>query len=145
MSTESGATLPPPGHIGVVVRDVDKTTKFLSSALGLGPWEIMETAQGKDVVMVGGAIKQKLAMTQLGPTVLELIQQLEGKGVWTEFLEKNGEGVHHIAFNVPNWDEMVSRLKEHGSKLVAGGIFQGKRWCYFDTEPGGLVIEFMEA
>jgi len=144
MSADESLVLPPLEHIGVVVEDVDKTTKFLFSMWGLGPWYVQESAPSKEEITVGEPFKLKIAHTWLGSLLLELLQPLEGRSVWSQFLAKNGEGVHHISFNVANYEEMVSKLQGQGGIMVAGGIFNGRRWCYFDTKPGGIVIEFEE-
>jgi len=146
MPSDTGAVaLPAPNHISVVVEDIDKTMEFLSSTWGLGPWQTVEISLGKDELMVGGPFRQRVAQAKLGPITLELIQQLEGGGPWPEFLKTKGEGLHHIGFSISNWDEMVSKLKQQGAKMVAGGIYKGKRWCYFDTKPGGILVEFGES
>ena len=93
---------------------------------------------------MGKPFWQRVAHAKLGSTILELVQQLEGGGPWPEFLESKGEGLHHIAFTISNFDEMVAGLKKQGAKMIAGGLYQGKRWCYFATAPGGIVIEFGE-
>jgi methylmalonyl-CoA/ethylmalonyl-CoA epimerase len=145
MSAQKDAVaLPSPSHIGLVVKDLDKTTEFLSSLWGLGPWQPFEYAPSQEDLTVGKPFRQKIAHASLGSTVLEVVQHLEGGGPWRDFMETNGEGIHHIAFTLSNYDEMVTRLKAQGCKMVAGGFFQGKRWCYFATEPGGMVIEFGE-
>jgi len=145
MPSDTGAVaLPAPSHISVVVEDIDKTMEFLSSIWGLGPWQAVEISLGKDELMVGEPFRQKVAWAKLGPTKLELIQQLEGGGPWPEFLKTKGEGLHHIGFSISNWDEMVAKLKKRGAKMVAGGTYQGKRWCYFNTKPGGILVEFGE-
>lgn len=136
--------LPSPNHIGVVVKDVDKTTKFLSSMWGLGPWHTLDCKARKDDMIVGEPFRLKIAFAKLGSTVLELLQPVEGNSIWAQALETEGEGIHHIAFSVSNWDEMVSKLQERGGKMVGGAIFDGKRWCYFDTKPGGIIVEFMD-
>ena len=139
-----GVDLPPPSHIGVVVKEMDKTIEFLSSIWGLGPWETFEYAPHQDELLVGKPFRQKVAQAKLGSTALELIEQLEGGGPWPEFLESKGEGLHHIAFTISNYDKMVARLEGQGAKMIAGGTFQGKRWCYFVTAPGGIIVEFGE-
>ena len=136
--------LPSPNHIGVVVKDLYKTIEFLSSTCGLGPWKTLDFSQGKDDLLVGEPYRQKVAFAKLGSITLELIQHLEGPGIFTQFLENQGEGLEHIAFSVSNWGERVSKLKEQGCKMVLGGTYEGKHWCYFDTKPGGIMIEFME-
>ena len=147
MPSDIGAVALPAsiGHIGVVVEDIGKTMEFLSSIWGLGPWQTVEISLGKDMLIVGEPFRQKLAWAKLGSTTLELIQQLEGGGPWPEFLKTKGEGLHHIGFNISNWDEMVAKLKQQGGKMVAGGVYEGKRWCYFDIKPGGILVEFGES
>lgn len=150
MPSETSRSSALPTHICIVVKDIEKTTQLLSSILGplgLGPWEIVETTQGRDVVTVGEPFTIKLAVAKweaLGPVVLELIQPIEGNSVWAQFIEAKGEGLHHIAYGVSNFDEEVAKLKKNGGKMTAAGVFRGKRWCYFDTEPGGTVFEIME-
>ncbi len=89
-----------PDHIGVVVKDADKTAEFLSSVWGIGPWRSMDYAPHKEDMIVGEPFALKAVFTKLGPTILELLQPVEGKSVWAEALETNGEGIHHMAFNV---------------------------------------------
>ena len=145
MPSDTGAVaLPAPNHISVVVEDIDKTMEFLSSIWGLGPWQAVEISLGKGELMVGGPFRQRVAWAKLGPITLELIQQLEGGGPWPEFLRTKGEGLHHIGFSISNWDEMVSKFRAEGGKMIVGGIYKGKRWCYFDTKPGGTVVELFE-
>ncbi len=132
-------------HIGVVVKDVDKTVEFLTSVLGLGPWQIFETVEYYkdemkiDELRVGEPFRLKLAFARLGPIVVELLQPLEGTSVYSQFLETKGEGVHHIAFNVSDFDDKASKLEEHGCRIVAGGFAEGKRWAFFDTKRGIIV------
>ncbi|MBN1862570.1 MAG: VOC family protein [Dehalococcoidales bacterium] len=146
MSAEKDAVaLPAPSHIGLVVKDLDKTLKFLSSLWGLGPWQSFEYAPSQEELTVGKPFRQKIAHASLGTMALEVVQQLEGGGPWRDFMDTNGEGIHHIAFSLSNYDEMMAHMKARGCQMVAGGLFQGKRWSYFATEPGGMVVEFGEA
>jgi len=145
MPSDTGAiVLPSLSHIGVVVKDIDKTTEFLSSLWGLGPWHILDYSSTKDELMVGKPFRIKEAHAKLGVTEVELIQPLEGNSIWSQFIETNGEGLHHMSFIVPNWEECVSRIQERGGRMVAGATFEGKRWAYFVTSPGGMIIELDE-
>jgi hypothetical protein len=49
-----------------------------------------------------------------------------------------------MAFGVSNYDEIVSDLLHKMHPMLVAATFQGERWCYFDTSPGGMVIEFRE-
>ena len=145
MSSDTGAVaLPPPDHIGIVVRDIDKTIEFLSSAWGIGPWQFAEYAPSGDELKMDEPFSIKLAFANLGSIRVELIQPLEGRSLWSEFLEKKGEGVQHIAFYVSNWDEMMSKLQEQERSVVGGGLIGGKHWHYYQSDPGGFVIQLEE-
>ncbi len=94
--------------------------------------------------MVGEPFSIKIAKAKFVPLVLELLQPVEGKSLWSTVLETKGEGIHHISFFTSRWDEMMSELKEQDCKMVAGGIYFGDRWGYFQTNPGGIVVELEE-
>lgn len=135
--------LPFPNHLGAVVKDADKTAEVLSS-IGIGPWQTFEVSPTKDEMIVGEPFKMKVVWARLGEAlVLELLQPLT-ESHWSQFLETNGEGLHHIAFSISNYDEVVSKLQEQGGRMVAGSIQKGKRWCYFDIKPRGVIIELMD-
>jgi len=98
-------------HLGVVAKGADKTAEFLSS-LGVGPWHVFDYAASKDELAAGKPFSLKIASARLwGRVFLEAIQPLDETSIWAKFLKTNGEGVHHIAFSVSNWDEMVSKLQ----------------------------------
>ena len=65
------------------------------------------------------------------------------------FLEKKGEGLHHIAFRLKNFNEKVKELEANGSKMLvhaktSGGQYDATQWCYMEMKPGGLVVELMD-
>jgi len=146
MAADIGAVkLPPPRHIGVVVEDIEKTVEYYSSMWGLGPWKKFERLVAKGQMLAEGLYNSsytlKVAAAQWGPVTLELLQPAGGKSAWSDFLETNGEGIHHLCFDVPNWDEVVAQVKKDGAKLLVGAKLEGVTWCYFETSPGGLIIE----
>jgi len=138
--------LPSPSHIGVIVKDISAATKFLSSICGIGPWETYEDAGSEDELIVGQPFKLKAAVAKLGSIELELLQPLEGKNIWSDFLTTRGEGIHHICFVIPNWDEVVPKLQASGARMVVGAISHvlNMRWCYLEIKPGGIIVEFEE-
>ncbi len=141
---KSAVELPSSLQLGIVVKDIAKTTQFLSSIWGLGPWEIKEFKFEKEHLTAGQPCKIKVAYTNLGATKLELVQPLEGESIFSQFLETKGEGLFNVNFHVSNYPDMVSRLQERGGKTILGLILEGKRYGYFETGPGGLIVEFAE-
>lgn len=144
MATNERATaLPSSMQVGVVVRDVDETIKLLSSLWGLGPWDIKELSYTKDNLTVGEPFKIKVAYADLGAAKLELVQPVEGRSIFSEFLTTRGEGLFNLNFRLPNYDEMMEKAKEYRSRMILG-IEKAKRYSYLQTEPGGIVVEFAE-
>ena len=131
-------------HVGVVVEDREKGVEFLTSLWGLGPWDIVDYEPQESDIKVGEPFKLKLAWVKFGPGLLELIQPVKGKTIWSNALENKGEGLHHLSLKVSSWDEMVTDLQVKGGNMEAGAIYQGRRWAYFTGSPGGIVIEYEE-
>ena len=131
-------------HLGIAVEDAEKTAKFLASIWNIGAPEIFDYEPKKEELFVGEPFKVRLAWLMLGPIRIELLQPLDDRSIWSKFVAEKGEGIHHIAFGVTNYDEMVDKFTAEGHKLLVSAIFNGERWCYFDTSPGGAVIELRE-
>jgi catechol 2,3-dioxygenase-like lactoylglutathione lyase family enzyme len=131
-------------HVGIVVRDAESTTRFVSSIWNIGTPEVIDYWPTDEERIVGGSFGLRAVFIQLGPVVIELIQPLDETSVWARFLAERGEGLHHLAFGVSNYDEMVETMSGQGHELLVSAIHEGRRWCYFDTHPGGAVIEFRD-
>ena len=129
-------------HVGVVVRDLDKAIEYYQS-LGIGPFEHRSMDKIAEKTLYGKAddSKVKIAMAQLGPIKIELIQPVAGTSVQQEFLDSRGEGINHLCFSVDDLDKEAARLVEKGLKVM----FRTKRTgggsvAYFDTRKVGDVI-----
>lgn len=131
-------------HVGVAVTDVDATTRFLASIWNVGTPEPFDYAPTQDDLLVGEPYAIRIAFVKLGDVTLELIQPLDDRSIWSQFVADKGEGVHHIAFGVSNYDELVAAFTAGGNPMIAGAVYEGWRWSYFDSNPGGLVVEFLE-
>jgi len=95
-------------HIGIAVRDLGKALKFFSELLGL-------EVEGTVVVEEHG---MRAAWLRAGPVKLELMEPLGAEGPVARFLERRGEGIHHIALSVRDIGAMCKALKEVGLELV---------------------------
>ena len=138
-------------HASIVVRDMEKAIKYFE-ALDVGPFPAFiggpgmkfsgKTVKGKQVDY---DMDLRLAKGDLGGVGFEIIQPLKGDTVYTEFLEKKGEGVHHLAFGVEDFDAEVADMKKRGFMVVQTGAVGNVRWAYFDTDKlGGMLIELCE-
>ncbi len=138
------APLKSPSHIGIVVENLTRTSEAISSTLNLGKWDIVDYAPQREDIKIGELFSLQIAFLDIGSTRIELLQPVTGKSIWSEFLNNHGEMMHHLSFKVSNWDENVARIQEQGAKMVAGGLFFGKRWAYFDTGNALTVVELEE-
>ena len=111
-------------HIGIAVKDLAVAKRFYTEVLGL-------TAQGEEVV---AEQKVKVCFIPCGDSEVELLESTSPDGPVAKFIEKNGEGIQHIAFKVDNLASALEELKKEGVRLI-------------DQEPrygaGGASIAFM--
>lgn len=150
-SSAGTITLPPvPAHIGVVVKDIDKAIQFFRSTYDTGRVLVVgEYSAHKEDLIVGDPFKLKIALIELGTMTFELLQPV-GKQIslWSQFLESNGDGLHHIAYRVSNVDEIISKFKKLGIGVIIRGYYRKEsgNWVYMNTgtNPSGIIIEFVD-
>ncbi|MDW7661930.1 MAG: methylmalonyl-CoA epimerase [Bacillota bacterium] len=95
-------------HIGIAVKNLDESIKFYQDILGL-------ELQGTEVV---DEQKVRVAFLPVGDTEIELLESTSEDGPIAKFIEKNGEGVQHIAFKVDNIEEAIEYLLSKGMKMI---------------------------
>jgi methylmalonyl-CoA/ethylmalonyl-CoA epimerase len=126
-------------HISYAVTDIDKTVEAWSRLYGMGPWTYRENG-GKD--MKGRPWKIRMAFAYAGPLEIELVQCVEGKIFQSKFIEKWGEGIHHIGFFVDDVDAEAKKLVADGARLL---IHDPGKFAYLDAGgPGGAIFELMK-
>ncbi|MBO3809939.1 MAG: VOC family protein [Candidatus Brockarchaeota archaeon] len=135
-------------QIGIVVRNIEKSVETWGKLLGVKASGIVETGPLEETGMKykGRAAegRAKLAFLQLENITIELIEPVGGPSTWRDFLEKHGEGVHHIAFNVENMEHAENSLREIGVEIEQEGFFTGGAYAYTDPEsPLGIIIELL--
>ena len=91
-------------HIGIAVHSIEKALPYYTDTLGLALIAIEEVASQK----------VKVAFIDAGNIKLELLEAIEEESPVAKFIEKRGEGVHHIAFGVEDIRTRMKALKEDG-------------------------------
>ena len=123
-------------HLSLVVRDIDAAERFLES-IGVGPffdYPPMSEYTKLDVPDREGFFNTVIRWVQIGPVQLQLVQPGEGRSIYKDFLEKNGEGVFHLGFVVPDIDAAEAGIKDSGLKVISRGRrANGSGFAYFDT------------
>ncbi|AFG35686.1 methylmalonyl-CoA epimerase [Fervidobacterium pennivorans DSM 9078] len=125
-------------HIGIAVKDAKEKLRLYKDFLGLEVTEVEELPErGLRVYFI-----------KVGDTRIELLEPMSENSEVSGFLEKKGEGIHHIAFNVHGIDEAVALAKAHGlqplseePKPGAGGT---KVLFLHPKTTGGVLIELVE-
>ena len=126
-------------HLGIAVRSLDERLKFYRDALGL---EVADTETVE-------AEKVRVAMLPLGESRVELLEPTEDDSVIAKFLEKRGEGLHHIAFAVDDLGAKIKQLEAKGVRILPGkGEYgaSGHRYAFLHPAScGGVLIELVES
>jgi len=137
-------------QIGILVNDIEKTSQIYADFLGIDKPNWMLTGELKDAQTEFRGqpteARAKLAFFPVGGNVtIELIEPDKNPSTWREDLDKNGEGVHHIAFVVKGMKEQIMRLERNGIPLIQKGEYQGGRYAYMDSnEPLKVLLELLE-
>lgn len=95
-------------HIGIAVHSLEETLPFYTEQLGL-LLEGIEKVESEQV---------KVAFLKIGESRLELLEPLSDASAIATFLEKKGEGIHHIALEVDEIEKRLVDLKENGIRLI---------------------------
>lgn len=95
-------------HIGVAVKSIEAASKLYTELLGLKVLGIEEVASQK----------VKTAFIPAGEAEIELLESTADDGPIAKFIDKNGEGIQHIALRVDNIEAALEELKQSGVKLI---------------------------
>ena len=136
-------------QIGIVVPDLDKTTRLLSSLFGIGPFRSVMWPNSPESRYQYRGVEEHIlisqAFIQLGQVEIELIQPVEGeRNAYKQFLDETGGGIHHILFEVKDIEPVLQTLAESGITILQSGtgIRPGTRWALLDTqEQLGFLLE----
>ena len=125
-------------HIGIAVVSIEESLKFWEQSLGIKCTGIEEVTEQK----------VRTAFLPLGDTEVELLEATDPESPVAKFIEKKGEGIHHLAIRVANLEEALENMKALGLKLIdekprygAGGA----RIAFVHPRTaGGVLLELSE-
>lgn len=124
-------------HLGIAVRSLDEALKFYRDQLGL------------DVAMRESVAQEKVnvAMLPVGEPRIELLEPSEADSVIGKFIDKRGEGLHHVALKVPDLNAAVERLRASGARLLNEPRVGAGGHLYVFVHPsstGGVLLELIQ-
>ncbi len=125
-------------HIGIAVRSLDQALRVYTGALGFTVGLVEEVAdQGT-----------RVALLPVGDSRLELLESMADDSPIARFIEKRGEGVHHICFLVEDIRQEVKRLKDAGIRLIDDNPRLGADGCLVafvhPSSTGGVLVELAQ-
>ncbi|HKJ41807.1 MAG TPA: methylmalonyl-CoA epimerase [Sunxiuqinia sp.] len=95
-------------HIGIAVNSLEEAIPYYEKVLGLKCYAIEEVADQK----------VKTAFFKVGDAKIELLESTDPEGPIGKFIEKKGQGIHHLAFAVDNVNESLKQAEEEGIRLI---------------------------
>lgn len=125
-------------HIGIAVKSIEESRKFYENVLGLECYRIEEVEDQK----------VKTAFFRVGETKLELLESTSDDGPIAKFIEKRGEGIHHLAFHTKNIDESLQEAASKGVRLIDEKSRKGAESLdigfLHPKSTGGVLMELCE-
>ena len=111
-------------HIGIAVHSIEEKQELYGEVLGL-------SQEGTEIVEEQGV---KVAFFRVGESLIELLEPIDDEGPVARFLEKNGEGIHHLALRCGDIEESRQEVEDAGIRLLSDGPLDGAH---------GKLISFM--
>jgi len=125
-------------HIGVAVKNLDEAVKFYKDVLGLELVKIEEVPEER----------VRIAMFRVGDSYIELLQGTDPESAVSKFIERRGEGIHHLSIHVDDVDAKTEELKSKGVTLTYDKpreVSHGERKINFihPKSTFGVLLEIM--
>ena len=123
-------------HLGIAVKNLKEAREFYRSVFGLESSE----------PIIGGDGTIKVSMVEVGGVLIELLQPVGNEGVMAKFLEKHGEGFHHICYKVEDINAKIASLKAAGIEVL-GEVKPGAEGMSVFLHPRGthgVLVELVE-
>jgi len=125
-------------HLGIAVKDSQKAKELFALLLGAPSYK-SETVESEKV---------NTTFFKVGESKVELLESTDPAGPIGKFIEKRGEGIHHVAFEVDNIKEMMKQLKESGFQLLSDEPKKGadnKLVCFLHPKStNGVLVELTQ-
>jgi methylmalonyl-CoA/ethylmalonyl-CoA epimerase len=95
-------------HIGIAVTSLEEALPFYRDNLGMSFQGIEEVAEQK----------VRVAMLGIGEAKIELLEPTDPESPVARFIEKNGPGIHHLAYEVDDIEQAIARLEQEGVRMI---------------------------
>ncbi|MEO0571703.1 MAG: methylmalonyl-CoA epimerase [Bacteroidota bacterium] len=125
-------------HLGIAVKDLKVSNQLFEKLLGVAPYK-MEEVESEGV---------KTSFFKSGPNKIELLEATHPKSAIAKFIEKQGEGIHHVAFAIDDLEAEIKRLEGEGFVILSGFPKSGadnKRVAFLHPKgTNGVLVELCQ-
>ena len=124
-------------HVAIVVKDIDESLKFWESALGLKLHHVEDVPSQAS----------KVAFIPVGESEIELVQPTTEDSGMAAYLEKRGEGMHHLCIEVDDIEAKMQELKDAGVRMIndAPQVLPGRKMAFIHPKAtSGVLVELYE-
>ena len=123
-------------HLGIAVKDLEESREFYRS--------VFKLESSEPIIAAEGTIK--VSLVKVGRVIIELLQPLGSEGVMAKFLEKRGEGFHHICYEVDDIKAEIASLKAAGIEVLGEPSPGAEGMSVFLHPRGthGVLVELVE-
>ena len=139
-------------QVALVVDDLDRTVENYWKYFGIGPWDLYTYCRPlvKDMSYYGveADYKMRIALSNFGPTRIELIEVVDGDTIYQDYIENHGYGVQHFGLLVEDMEDALARTEVEGFRVIMEGSGFGPdgdgHYAYLDTEELlGVTLELI--
>lgn len=125
-------------HVGIAVESLEKSIEIYKDFFSKDPYDVFEFPEQN----------VKIAFFEAGESSVELLQPLSDEGAIAKFLQKKGEGIHHICYRVGDLKKSMSELEKKGytalDKEPRSGAHNTKVCFFHPRQTGGVLIELSQ-
>jgi methylmalonyl-CoA/ethylmalonyl-CoA epimerase len=140
-------------QVAILVEDLEKTVENYWTLFGIGPWHFY--TYGKPLVKQmsyhghPAEYQMRLALSQIGPLRIELIEAKEGDSIYADFIKEHGYGVHHFGILVEDMNDALAQVYSTGLNMIQDGSGFGLdgdgHYAYLETEETlGVTLELIQ-
>lgn len=139
-------------QVAILVKNLEETVENYWTMFGIGPWHFYtyEKPLVKHMSYHGNPAdyKMRIALSQIGPMRIELIEAQEGSSIYADFIKDHGYGVHHLGILVEDMNDALAQVETVELKMTQDGSGFGLdgdgHYAYLDTEESlGVTLELI--
>ena len=125
-------------HIGIAVRSIEKSKSLFEMLFGTPEYKVEEVLSEQ----------VRTSFFQVGDSKIELLESIGGEGAISKYIEKRGEGIHHIAFEVEDINKSMEEMRAKGFTLLNEKPKKGadNKWICFihPKSANGILVELCQ-